>query len=118
MSPSSRILLVDDNDQLRQGLRKVLEGLGYLVSEANDWLETVQLTRNWVPDVALIGLGMHVVDGFGVARRVRAALGDAVRLVAVGSPNQCGRALAEGFDSCLLEPADAGEVLRHVEGAA
>lgn len=118
MTMPSRILLVDDNDQLRQALRLVLEGLGFVVSEANDWLESVQLARSWAPDVAVIGLGMHIVDGFGVARQVRAELGDGVRLVALGSPNQRGRALAAGFDSCLLQPADAHEVLRHVEGTA
>ncbi len=69
MSPPNRVLLVDDNDHCRRALRQVLEGLGYAVSEADDGLEGMQLARSWTPDVAVIGLAMRVVDGFGMARR-------------------------------------------------
>jgi CheY-like chemotaxis protein len=118
MSPPNRILIVDDNDPCRRALREMLEGRGYIVSEADDGLEGMQLARTWTPDVALIGLAMRVVDGFGMARRVRATLGDSVRLVALASPNQLGRALAAGFDFCLLDSANTDEVLRVVQGAA
>jgi CheY-like chemotaxis protein len=118
VSPPNRVLLVDDNDQCRRALRQVLEGLGYAVSEADDGLEGMQLARSWTPDVAVIGLAMRVVDGFGMARRVRATMGDSVRLIALAGPNQLGRALAAGFDSCLLEPGDVDEVVRQVQGAA
>jgi CheY-like chemotaxis protein len=116
MSSPSRILLVDDNDPCRRALRQVLEGLGYVVAEADDGLEGLQLARTWNPDVAVVGLPMRVVDGFGVARRLRAALGDSVRLIALASPNELARALAAGFDSCLLEPVDSDAVLRQVQG--
>jgi CheY-like chemotaxis protein len=118
MSPPYRILLVNDDDPCRRALRQVLEGLGYAVSEADDGLEGLQLAQTLTPDVAVIGLAMRVVDGFGMARRVRATLGDSVRLIALASPNQLVRALAAGFDSCLLEPADANEVQRQIQGAA
>ena len=74
--PSSRrILLVEDNDQTRELLRMVLEESGHTVEEADDGLDGVTKAVAWKPDVVLMDIEMPVFDGYGVARRVREALG-------------------------------------------
>src|SRR4051812_25759796 len=104
--PTRRILLVDDEDDVRLSLRLLLEVSGYEVEEADDGLDGVRKVLSWGPDVALVDLEMPVLDGYGLARRVREALGGAVRLIALTGRDDGDRALIAGFDAYLLKPAD------------
>src|SRR3954451_20078231 len=104
--PTRRILLIDDEDDVRLSLRLLLEVSGYEVEEADDGLDGVQKALSWGPDVALVDLDMPVMDGYGLARRVREALGGAIRLIALTGRDDRDRALAAGFDDHLLKPAD------------
>ena len=111
-----RVLLVEDNDQTRASLRMLLEECGHTVEEADDGLDGVTKAATWKPDVVLIDIEMPVFDGYGVARRVREALGAGVRLIALTGHDVRERALAAGFDVHLLKPAAPEEVLRFVQG--
>ena len=111
-----RVLLVEDNEQTRESMRMVLEGCGHIVEEADDGLDGVTKAVAWKPDVVLMDIEMPVFDGYGVARRVREALGAAVRLIALTGHDDRERALAAGFDVHLLKPADPEELLRHLQG--
>jgi CheY-like chemotaxis protein len=117
MTDLRRVLLVDDNDNLRFALRKVLEGRGHTVEEADDGLEGVRKAVAWKPDVAVVDIEMPVVDGYGLARRVRAALGTGIRLIALTGHEDPERAYAAGFDAWLLKPADPELVHRLVQGS-
>jgi CheY-like chemotaxis protein len=67
------------------------------------------------PDLALVDIGLPLLDGYAVARQVRAALGRDVRLVAVtgcGQVQDVRRALAAGFDAHLTKPAEQEELLQ------
>src|SRR5690606_3238420 len=67
------------------------------------------------PDAAIGDVGLPIIDGYALARRVRAALGDRVRLIArtgYGQPSDLERALEAGFDEHLAKPADLGRIDR------
>src|SRR5690349_15877915 len=100
-----RVLVVDDSPDSREALRRLLECRGHAVEEADDGLDGAAKAIAWRPDVAVVDLDMPVMDGLGMARRVREALGRAVRLIAVTGRGDRGRALEAGFDEHLMKPA-------------
>lgn len=110
------VLIVEDDDDSREILGEWVSALGYRqlrASNASEALEQVQLSR---PDLALIDLGLPGVDGFDVARHLRAVVGHSIRLVALtGYSDGASRrsANAAGFDDFLVKPVlpEALEVL-------
>ena len=111
-----RVLLIDDHDHVRFGLRRVLEGQGHEVEEADDGLEGVRKALAWGPDVVVADIDLPLLDGYGVARQIRQALGSGVRLVALSGRNDGERVLAAGFDAQFLKPADPEGIRRLVQG--
>jgi DNA-binding NarL/FixJ family response regulator len=70
----TRVLLVDDQDLVRQGLRLILELAGLdVVGEARDGAEAVAAVAEHDPDVVLMDLRMPVMDGIEATRRITAA---------------------------------------------
>ncbi len=118
--PPRRVLVIEDNTDVRDGLRLLLEELGHEVVEAADGDRGVAVALDWRPDVALVDLGLPGLDGYAVARRIRAAPGGGrIRLVALtgyGQPEDRRRALEAGFDAHLVKPADADALLRLLAG--
>jgi len=116
-----RILLVEDNADVRESLKALLEEVGHRVSSAADGLEGIERGVQSRPDVALIDIGLPSLDGYGVARRLREALGPDVLLVALtgyGLPEDRRRALEGGFDAHLTKPVTLRSVLRLLAGLA
>lgn len=112
-----RVAVVDDNQDVRETLGELLRGWGHEVVLAADGAEGVELILHASPDVALVDIGLPVLDGYGVAHAVRAAQGDAprTRLIAVsgfGRDADKRRALASGFDMHIVKPAAAEALLR------
>ena len=106
--PARRVLVVEDNDDARETLRNLLHLFGHEVHEARDGDTGVEEARRLAPDVALIDIGLPGIDGYEVARRIRADVPRA-RLVAVtgyGQPDDLERARAAGFDAHLVKPLD------------
>jgi len=105
-----RVLLVEDSQDARDMLRMYLAQLGHQVYEAADGPSAVEAALRVLPDVALIDIGLPVVDGYEVARRIRATPdGRHLYLVAVtgyGQPKDRDQALAAGFDDYLVKPFD------------
>lgn len=108
-----RVLIVDDNDALRENLTECLEDEGYAVLGARDGLEALAaLQAGPLPDVVLLDLVMPGIDGREVVRRVRAdARWAAVRLVltsGLSAPEELG---AIGADAFLPKPFGLGKLL-------
>jgi CheY-like chemotaxis protein len=104
---------VEDHPDARESLRLLLEFWGHQVEVAADGLRGIQVALAWKPEVAIVDIGLPLLDGYEVARRVRAALRDAVFLIALtayGSPEDRQRAYEAGFDVHLTKPADPGEI--------
>lgn len=70
---SRRVLVVDDCPDLARTLEELLELLGHHAASASDGQRALQTAEAFRPDVVLLDLGMPGMDGFEVARRLRAA---------------------------------------------
>jgi PAS domain S-box-containing protein len=105
-----RIVLVEDNADARQMLRHLLEGTGHEVHEAADGHAGLERTLALRPDAAVIDIGLPGLDGYELARRIRAAGHADMLLVAVtgyGQSEDRLRSSEAGFDAHLTKPVDA-----------
>jgi CheY-like chemotaxis protein len=103
------ILIVEDNDDAREALRMLLELDGHTVEAAAEGAQALEVVRAKDPDVALVDIGLPGIDGYEVARRVRAGHGSRPLLIALtgyGQPEDRRRATEAGFDSLLVKPVD------------
>ncbi len=105
-----RIVIVEDNDDVRDMLRYLLESIGHEVDEASDGLQGLAKVAELRPDVALVDIGLPGIDGFEVARRLRAS-GDAgdtllIALTGYGMEKDRVAVLAAGFDRHLTKPVE------------
>jgi PAS domain S-box-containing protein len=109
-----RLLLVEDNPDIGETLRDLLQLLGHRVDLAADGLHGVQVALATQPDVALVDIGLPGIDGYEVARRLRATeAGRGILLVALtgyGRPEDKDRAIQSGFDAHLIKPVDPEEL--------
>ncbi|HLX27442.1 MAG TPA: ATP-binding protein [Casimicrobiaceae bacterium] len=102
-----RIVIVEDNDDAREMLREVLAMAGHSVGEAANGTAGVDLAREIAPDLAIIDIGLPDIDGYEVARRVRAQSTRPISLIALtgfGQPEDLRRAREAGFDLHLVKP--------------
>ncbi len=108
------ILLVEDNPDIRETLKDLLELHGHRVQEASDGRSAVDLVLSERPQVALVDIGLPELDGYKVAELVRASAGGAAtRLVALtgyGHPEDRKRALEAGFDAHLVKPVSSDDL--------
>jgi two-component system, sensor histidine kinase len=119
--PSRRtVLLVEDNPDSREAMQIALELMGHRVIASADGNGAVRSALAEKPDVMIVDLGLPGRNGYEVARAVRKALGDGVRLVALtgyGQPEDRERALAAGFDVFLTKPAELDAIGRAMSGS-
>jgi CheY-like chemotaxis protein len=109
------IVLVEDNEDIRECMHELLAELGHTVHAASDGGSGVDLILQIEPDVAIVDLGLPVLDGYQVAERVRSRLGhDRLRMVAMtgySDESDRRRTAAAGFDSHLVKPAPLDAVV-------
>jgi signal transduction histidine kinase len=111
-----RILVVEDNVDAQSMLRLLLEMWGHEVSVASDGLAGIAAIQSQQPDIALVDIGLPVVDGYELAQQVSAANnGKKTLLIALtgyGAPEQRTRALESGFDLHLVKPVEPEQLAR------
>ncbi len=117
---TARILVVDDNDDASQMLEVALEKLGYVVEVARDGPTALQKASRLQPDIALLDIGLPVMDGYELAERLRreAPEGSHLRLVAVtgyGQDADRARAAEAGFELHMVKPIDLARLERVIE---
>jgi PAS domain S-box-containing protein len=115
---SLSVLLVEDNDDARDSLRIALEQRGQYVRVARDGHEALREAQDRLPEVALIDIGLPDMDGYEVARAIRALPGgDTIRLIALtGFSAQHERSAAAGFDAHLVKPVPPQVLLSTLGG--
>ncbi len=110
-----RVLVIEDHQDVREGLRLFLEARGHSVDEASDGPSGLEKLLARRPDVALIDVGLPGLDGYAIAAAVRGGPGGSgVRLVAMtgyGQPEDRRRALEAGFHAHLVKPVDLERLL-------
>ena len=118
MHESVRIVLVEDNVDIRETLTELLVLDGYRVEGAADGPQGLTRILSEVPNVALIDVGLPGFDGYEVARRARSHLGDTPVLIAMtgyGQPDDRARAFEAGFDDHVVKPVSVEQLSAAIE---
>ena len=110
----SRILVVDDNEQIRTLLERILVPEGHDVRTATDGLAALAEVRRWAPDVVLLDVEIPGMDGFEVCRQLKAdpatRLTPVVLLTALSSVDDRIVGLDAGADEFLSKPVHVHEL--------
>jgi two-component system CheB/CheR fusion protein len=119
--PVRTVAVVEDQADARRMMQFLLEGQGVQVYTASDGLEGAALIERVRPDLALVDLGLPVMSGFDLARRVRQNRANArTKLVALsgyGQDSDIQAALDAGFDEHLTKPPDPARLEQLLGGA-
>ena len=111
-----RIVVIEDDVDGRSALEEALSDLGHLVEVSSSGREGLKLVLDRKPDVAIIDIGLPGLDGYEVARQIRARWdGTVPRLIAMtgyGQPEDRLRAQSAGFDVHVVKPISISELQR------
>jgi two-component system response regulator RegX3 len=115
-APDVRILLVEDEAALREGICDLLGGDGHAVTAVGDGIAGVEAGLREPFDLVVLDLMLPRLDGMDVCRRLRAARPGLpiVMLTARGSEDDKVRGLMEGADDYVTKPFSARELLARV----
>jgi len=109
-----RILIVDDNLDGAELMREVLRIAGHETRYALDGPSAMRLAADFLPEVAFLDIGLPVMDGYELARRLRESRGaEDLKLVAVtgyGQEADKRRSLEAGFVAHVVKPVDFGRL--------
>lgn len=114
---AERVLIVDDNVDAADLMAEGLRSLGYTVRVAHDPLSALELARDFSPSICVLDLGLPVIDGYDLARRLRQLLGTDVALIAVtgyGQQSDRERSRAAGFEEHLVKPVEVRLLADHI----
>jgi PAS domain S-box-containing protein len=115
-----RVLVVDDNVDGAETLGRLLAALGHTVEVCHDPVAALGVVERLRPEVALLDIGLPVLDGYQLAARIRALAGGRdCRLVALTGYGQEAdklRSQACGFEQHLVKPISPGDAARVVAG--
>jgi signal transduction histidine kinase len=116
-----RVLVVEDNIDAAESMVMLLRGYGHDVAVVNDGREAVQAALAYRPDVILLDIGLPGIDGFTLAKTLRARPEtSAARLIAVsgyGQEKDRARSAEAGFDLHLVKPVDPARLTAAIEDA-
>ncbi|GGY88773.1 response regulator [Pseudoduganella plicata] len=112
------VLLIEDNDDGREMMAMMLSCYGYDVRSAPDGLQGIETALSYRPDVALVDIGLPGIDGYEVARRLRANSDTSgIRLIALtgyGLAEDQRRVLEAGFNMHLVKPVDIESLMKAI----
>ncbi len=122
--PARRVLVVDDNVDAASSLATLLQLNGHQVRMAHDGATALEMAMTEPPEVAILDIGLPVLNGFDVARRLRQQRGGAatpllVALTGWGQPEDRRRSYEAGFDAHLVKPVAPSaldDLLRSLSG--
>ncbi|WP_437812282.1 ATP-binding protein [Sorangium sp. So ce1078] len=117
-----RVLLVDDNVDAAEGLRRILQLHGHTVSMAHDGPAALETARASKPELVLLDIGLPGMDGYEVVRRLRAEPELRRSYIAAvsgyGQDQDRRRSREAGFDAHLTKPVATAQLLALVAEAA
>ena len=115
-SPARRVLIVDDNTDAANSLAMLLKLGGHDAQVSYSGPQALERVESFQPEVALLDIGLPGMDGYELARRLRARPGlQGIRLVALtgyGQLEDRQRTHAAGFDDHIVKPADLAALER------
>jgi CheY-like chemotaxis protein len=113
VSAVPQILVIEDNPDGRETLRTLLASEGYQVEVAANGLEGLDKALASHPNIALVDIGLPLLDGYQVAKRLRSLFGRSIFLIACtayGRAEDRRRSREAGFDVHLVKPIDPDEL--------
>ena len=118
----TRVLVVDDNVDVRETLRTMLGLSGFDVATAAGGETAIEMARIYRPDVVVMDLCMPGLDGFAAAKQLRAEPdGQSLALISMSAlplPDATGWSHRAGFDFHLQKPTDPDELVAMLVRAA
>ena len=115
---AARILVVDDNDDAAEALAFMLRMEGHVARVARDGATALRLLAEFVPEAAVLDIGLPTMSGYELAAALRAdSRTRSIVLVALtgyGRESDRRRALDAGFDEHLIKPVDAERLLQRL----
>lgn len=116
MTASKRVLVVDDEEGIREVVDMILSAEGYEVVAAADGAAALAAAGERPPDVVLLDMRMPGMDGWQFAEAYRQAPGrHAPIVVMTAAQDAASRASEVAADGCLAKPFDLDELVRTVE---
>jgi signal transduction histidine kinase/ActR/RegA family two-component response regulator len=109
-----RVLVVDDNTDLAELLSEALQSEGFQTAVANDGKAAIARWRTFLPHAGVLDVGLPDLDGYELARTVRAEHGPGATLIAVtgyGQPTDRRKATDAGFDVHLVKPVNVDQLV-------
>jgi CheY-like chemotaxis protein len=113
--PPLRVLIVDDNQDAAAALDLLLRELGHRTMVLYGGIEALAKIDSFAPDCVFLDLGMPDLDGYEVAKRVRAEAAHQPWLIALtgwGQDDDRARTRAAGFDAHLVKPVTTDDIVR------
>jgi len=113
------VLIAEDNAINRELLRELLEIRGYTVAEACNGQEALAMVEQAPPDILLLDIGMPLLDGFAVVRKLRenprfASL-PVVAVTAYAMQGDREKIMDSGFDGYLSKPVNSGTLVQELD---
>lgn len=113
-----RIMLVDDNFDAVNTLGKLLELSGHNVELFDNPMEALSAVKRFNPEIAVLDIGLPVLNGYELADEIRAAMGDhSCRLIALtgyGQEADRAKSRAAGFEKHFVKPVSVDQVIRWI----
>jgi CheY-like chemotaxis protein len=118
----TRVLIVDDNRDVLDTTSRLLSIAGYETQTAGDAAEALTIASEFRPRIAILDIGLPVMDGYQLARELRSRLRDdpltLIALTGYGQAEDRARSRLAGFAHHFAKPVDASELLRVLDGVS
>jgi CheY-like chemotaxis protein/two-component sensor histidine kinase len=116
----ARVLVVDDNEDIAELLSYALSEEGFTTAVAHDAATALATSRIFAPRAAVVDVGLPDIDGYELARAMRAEFGPGLTLIAAtgyGKPRDRQRAVDAGFACHLVKPVTVEELVRTLDAS-
>lgn len=117
----AKVLVVDDNEQIRMALRVTLEDEGHEIVEAADGLEALDLSAEESPDLVLLDIGMPRMDGIEALKRLKAFSVTrnipVVMVTALNDRETVATAVKLGLRDYIVKPWSTDDLIEIVDAA-
>jgi PAS domain S-box-containing protein len=114
-----RVLIVDDNRDAAEMISILLSRAGHDVARAADASQALSVAGEFQPQVAVLDIGLPVMDGYALGRELRARLGSAtpilIALTGYGQEQDQRRSAEAGFAAHLVKPVDAARLIELID---
>jgi two-component system nitrogen regulation response regulator NtrX len=117
MVENARILVVDDDENIRKVLKTILEDEGYAVDEAEDAKKAIEKSRRNVYNLALIDIRLPDMEGIELLTRMKDTVPKMRKIIITGYPTlqNAIEAVNRGADAYILKPFDMEKVLATIK---